>query len=174
MVSAKSLIVLATSVVAAVVPRDAAKIQSDLQTINSDTQALTKAINNYSGGGLAAALPVANAESTLDKAIKSATSDANSLSTVSDSDANAIIGYINQTLEPSIAGSIDAIIAKKAAFTSGGIAGIVSGDLKSLQSDAAALGKALVAKSPSGESSAASSAAAAVNAQLARGVAAYS
>lgn len=94
MVAIRNIVLLATTAAAAVVRRDAATVQADLKTINSDTTDLTSKINAYNGG-LFNALPVQNAESQLEKDIKSATDDANASSTVSDSDAQAIIDYIN-------------------------------------------------------------------------------
>lgn len=150
MVTINSLILLAATATAAVIPRDAAQVQSDLNTINADTQKLTSDVNAYSGG-LFGALPSQNDESQLDKDIKSATDDANNSAAVSDSEAQSIISYIKNTLEPNIEKALTALKSKKSQFASAGLQNTVLQDLKDLKTDTDALGSALLAKAPSGE-----------------------
>lgn len=90
MVAITRLVLLAVSATAAVLPRDAATIESDLKTINSDTTTLTSKVNAYNGGVINA-LPVQNAESQLEKDLKSANTDAQNSAAVSASDAQTII-----------------------------------------------------------------------------------
>lgn len=58
----------------------------------------------------------------------------------------AIISYINNTLEPDIQATLDALVAKKSAFTSSGLGGTVRGDLDTLKGKTDSLGSALLAK----------------------------
>lgn len=148
MVSIKNLLVIASAVSAAVLPRDAAQVLNDLHTINSDTTTLTNAANNYNGG-FSAAVPIINAESALEKDLKTATDDTNASGTVSEADAQNILNYITNTLEPSIKTSLTAIKNKKAKFDADGLTPTVRKDLNNLKSGTDTLGSALLAHTPS-------------------------
>lgn len=147
MVAITKILYLATATVAAVVRRYAATIQSDLQKINSDTLALTQAVNNYNGG-IANAGPIVSAENTLEKDIKSTTQDAQNSAPVSETDGQNILNYIKNTLTPNLEGSLSAIEVKKSKFDADGLSPTVESDLKQLKSETDDLGAALLAKAP--------------------------
>lgn len=145
---AKALTLISVATAAVVFRRDAAQVLTDLEQINSDTTALTTAVNNYNGG-LANAVPIISAESTLENDLKTATTDANNSGTVSESDAQNILDYITNTLEPNIETSLTALKAKKSDFDTDGLTPTVESDLQTLKTDTDNLGAALIAHTPS-------------------------
>ncbi|KAK4504507.1 hypothetical protein PRZ48_005423 [Zasmidium cellare] len=157
MVAISQLILLAVSATASVLPRDAATVQADLKTINSDTTTLTQKVQAYNGG-VSNALPIQSAENQLEKDLKSANTDAGNSAVVSATDAQSIIDYINNTLEPNIAKSIQALEAKKSNFQADGLSGTVLSDLKNIKNETDTLGASLKAKTPSSKQSAAQAA----------------
>lgn len=148
MLSVKNLLFLAVAVTGSVVRRDAALVKKDLQLINTDTLAITAAVNNYNGGGFTNAIPIVNAQQKASADIKTATTDAKAAGVVSVADANDIIAYITGTLEPSIVGSLSALKSKKAFFATDGLTAIVKGSLQSLKTDTDNLGAALIGGTP--------------------------
>ncbi|KAK4627979.1 hypothetical protein CLAFUR0_03970 [Fulvia fulva] len=172
MVAFKNIALFAVSATALVFPRNAATVQADLNKINSDTQTLTQRANSYNGG-LINALPVQNAEGTLENDIKSATSDAQASGPVSDADAQSIIDYINNTLEPSISSAVTAIVNKKAKFQADGLSSIVQKDFNNLKTETDDFGSALLAKAPSDKQAAGQAALSKVDADLQRGINAF-
>ncbi|KAF2168600.1 hypothetical protein M409DRAFT_53250 [Zasmidium cellare ATCC 36951] len=157
MVAISQLILLAVSATASVIPRDAATVQADLKTINTDTTTLTSKVQAYNGGA-ANALPIQSAENQLEKDLKSANTDAGNSAVVSATDAQSIIDYINNTLEPNIAKSIQALEAKKSNFQTDGLAGTVLTDLKNIKNETDTLGATLKTKTPAAKQSAAQAA----------------
>lgn len=148
MFSVRNLVFLAVAVTGSVIKRDAAQVKSDLQLINTDTQAVTAAVNNYNGGGINNALPIVRAQSKLSNDIKSATDHAKAAGALSEADSSAIIGYIRNTLQPSIKASLSALKSKKDKFAADGLTSIVKSRLESLKSDTDNLSAALVASAP--------------------------
>ncbi|QPG93553.1 hypothetical protein C2857_000703 [Epichloe festucae Fl1] len=148
MLSVRNLLFLAVAVTGSVIKRDAGQVKSDLQLINTDTQAVTAAVNNYNGGGVTNALPIVRAQSKLSRDIKSATDHAKAAGGISEADASAIIGYIKNTLQPSIQGSLSALKTKKGNFDADGLTPTVKSSLESLKSDTDNLSAALIAGTP--------------------------
>ena len=126
-------ILLFVSAATALIPGkgDTSTILSDISTINSNVKALTSAVNSYNGG-LLAAIPITNAESTLDTSIKQGTSDAQSTSQRSSTDSNTIIAAI-MNLTPDIEAALTAVVNKKPQFAAAGLASTVQGDLDVLK-----------------------------------------
>lgn len=154
MFSVKNLLFLITTASALVVTkRDAAQIRSDLQLINSDTNALKSAADRYTGG-LFGAIPVQNAADKLEDDINTATDNANASAPVSDSEAADIISYINNTLQPSVDAALTSIENKRSQFTSAGLKGSVQDTLATLRKDTNEYGQALLAKAPASQQSA--------------------
>ncbi|CAF9925070.1 MAG: hypothetical protein GOMPHAMPRED_003807 [Gomphillus americanus] len=166
MVAIKDILLLAASATAAVIPRNAATIEKDLKTINTDISNLHTAVNNYNGGGAINALPIQNDEQTLDKAINSADTDAKNSGAVNDADSKTIIAYIKNTLEPNIAATLKALIAKKADFAKDGLTSTVLSDLQTLKKDTDTFGADLLKKTPSGQQSAGKAALAKIDADF--------
>ena len=149
MVAITNILCLVSAVSAsAILGRDAAKVLSDLQGINTDVTSLITATNNYNGGGAGNAAPIISAEATLDKAIKAATTDATNEGTLTVAQGQSQLSYITNTLEPNIEKAISALEAKKADFTTDGLIPTVCGDLKQLKTDTDALGAQLISHSP--------------------------
>lgn len=171
MVAIKNILFFATAIsAAAIVQRDAATVLADLKQVDSDTNGLTKAINNYNGGAIAAA-PIQSAQDKLDKDIKQTTSDAGG--SVSESDAQSIIDYITKTLGPDISTALTALKNKKSQIQSAGLKGTVEGDLKTLKTDTDALGSKLIASAPADKQSAAKSALGKIDSDLDSAIAAF-
>ena len=146
MVALSHLLLLATSVTALVLPRDAAKIQADLKTLNQDYNSLKQADQSYAAGGDASGVQTAVDKVSTDT--KSATTDAKSSAALSSSDSQAINDYISGTLEPSIKAAIQATEANKAQVAKAGLTSAVQAELKQLKDETDALGNALVAITP--------------------------
>ena len=117
-VAAKNIFFVSAFSALAIRRRDASTILSDISTIDSSVRALTSAINGYNGG-IFGAIPIENAESTLDKSINQGTSDAQAASQVSSTDSNSIIAAV-QNLTRDIEVSIQALEAKKSPFAAAG------------------------------------------------------
>lgn len=130
MKSSSVILALAATGNAAILARDAAAVLSDIDTINSDTQSLTSAVNAFSGINDAAGLIAA--ESSLSDAIKQGTTDAKATTSVSDSEAQSILSAI-KGLVPNIVSALNAVVSKDAAFTSAGVQSVVAGDLASVR-----------------------------------------
>ncbi|KID74341.1 uncharacterized protein G6M90_00g083110 [Metarhizium brunneum] len=150
MLSIKNLLFLAVAATGSVIKRDAAEVKQGLQTINSDTSAVTAAVNNYNGGGFTNAVPIVTAQQQLSKDVKETTETAKNTGVVNDADANDIINYITGTLQPNIAASLAALKAKKANFDADGLTPIVKSSLTDLKTDTDKLGAALIAGTPAG------------------------
>lgn len=157
---------------AAILERDVATINKDLATIDSDVKALTSAVQKFDGSS-SAALSVLNAESKLDNDIKQGTKDAQATSPVSSTDCVNTVNYINNTLEPDVKASINALVAKKSTFASAGYQSTVCNDLKTLKSDTDSFASTLVGLCPSGNQAAATSAKNKIDADFQTGITAY-
>lgn len=141
---------MAASAKAAFTSRDAASTQQNLETINASVLKLTQTTTAYTGGLLAAS-SISNDEATLGQNIKNAISDANASEMVTDEEADAIIKYIVDTLEPNIKACMGALQAKKEELKKAGLQGTVKGDMDDLRKQTNDLGKALLAKAPEGK-----------------------
>lgn len=77
---------------------------------------------------------------------------------------------INNTLEPNIAKSIQALESKKSHFDTDGLSGTVLSDLKSIKNETDTLGASLKAKTPSAKQSSAQTALNKIDSDLAGGI----
>ncbi|KXT13532.1 hypothetical protein AC579_4154 [Pseudocercospora musae] len=143
MIALSRLLLLATSVTALVLPRNAAKIQADLETLNQDYNSLKQADQSHAAGG--DALSVQSAVDKVSTDTTLATTDAKLSTTLSNSDSQAINSYISGTLEPSIKAAIQATEANKVRVAKAGLTRAVQAELKQLKDETDALGNALVA-----------------------------
>lgn len=146
---------LATAVAAAVVKRDAAQVLADLKVVQSDNQKLQTAIANYNGGGLGPAIPILNAAKQLDNDIKTTTSDSDAAGNVSETDAQSILDYITNTIEPTIASTMNTLHQKKATADANGLTSIVHDQLVTIKGDTDKLGASLKAHAPADKQAAA-------------------
>ncbi|KZZ99647.1 hydrophobic surface binding protein [Moelleriella libera RCEF 2490] len=175
MLSIKNLLFLAVAATGSVIiKRDVETVKQDLRTINDDTTAVTAAVNNYNGGGFAAAIPIVNAQNKLSRDIRSATTDAQNAGPASEADADDIIGYITNTLEPNIKTTLSALKSKKSKFDADGLSGTVKSSLQNLKSDTDKLSAALVSASPSSRAQAAQSIANTIDADFDDAIAYFS
>lgn len=152
MVAIKNLFMFIAAASALVLPRDGAQTLTDLQTIDSDTNKLTAAINGWNGQ-VFSAIPITNAEKQVETDTKTATSNSNGV-TYTESDASSIISYISNTLEPDIQKSLNALVAKKAQFKSAGLSNTVTTDIQNLQSETKDLSANLINGAPADQKSA--------------------
>ena len=164
---ASILLTLAAMVSAATV----ADVKKDIATIDADVKALQTSLASNSLNYFSA-LAIHQQAVNLDSAVKSATTDANSVATVTDADAQDFITTLTAT-EQNVSAVCDRLVALQPQFTSLGVAGIAKGDIASLQTDTHAFGQALVSKAPAAEQADAQALAAKFDADLARAAAAY-
>jgi len=99
-------------------------------------------VNNYNCG-VSGAIPITNAESTLDNSTKQGTSDAKATSQLSSADSNSIIAAIKDLI-PDIETSLQAVESKKSQFAAAGLTSTVQHDLSTLKSDTADFTNALI------------------------------
>ncbi|KAG6010935.1 hypothetical protein E4U21_002605 [Claviceps maximensis] len=142
MVSFKNIVLLANVAVAAFYQRDAATTLTDLKTVNADTVEVLNAIEAYSGG-TTAILPVRAARDKLFAAIDRTA--ANALKSVKPSDAEAqnMVNYISNTIEPSVKAMLEAVKSKKALLDAAGLTHNAKEFLANLKSKTDNLGNVL-------------------------------
>lgn len=143
MVAISKVLFFAVTATALVLPRSVSQVSSDISNIDSQTKKLTSAINSYNGGGVANALPVQSDEQDLDKAIKSATTDAQNTPKANSADSKKILGQI-KTLIPDIESALTALKNKKSKFEADGLGKTVHDDLTTLKTDTDSFGSALL------------------------------
>lgn len=166
--------VLATAVAAAIVQRDAAQVLADLKVVQSDNQKLQTAISNYNGGGLGPAIPILSAAKQLDNDIKKTTTDSDASGAVSESDAQSIIDYITNTIEPTLSQTMDILHQKKATADANGLTSTVHDQLVTIKSDTDKLGASLTAHAPADKVAAANAILAKIDADFQREIDEYS
>lgn len=165
MVSLSSFSKLAAAAKNAVTSREAQTTAANLESINASVQKLTVTVSNYKGGLLAAS-SISNDAAALGQDIKNATGDAKKSEVVSDEEAATLIAYINDTLEPSIKASMDALKSKKTELAAANLQGTVLGDVNDLRRDTRAFAEALEEKAPESQRAAAQAAQAKVDANF--------
>lgn len=146
MISIRNLLFLAVAVTGSVIKRDASTVLKDLETINSDTSAVTEAVNNYHGGSGSTA-SILSAQNKLTQHIKTATNNAKGVKP-SDSEADKIISFITDKFQPNIRSSLNALTNAKDKFKKDGLAGAVKSILQALKSDSSNYSDALIAGTP--------------------------
>ncbi|TEY37818.1 hypothetical protein BOTCAL_0505g00090 [Botryotinia calthae] len=148
MVAIKTIFCFITAVTAAAIYQHTpATILTNIATIDTNVNALTKTVASYEGGFIQL-LAVDNAESTLESSIKNAGTDAANTSQLSPADSNNILNAINDLI-PDIQQALDALKAKKTTFANAGVAPTVEGDLANLKKETDTFGKNLLAISSS-------------------------
>ncbi|KAH7377587.1 hydrophobic surface binding protein A-domain-containing protein [Cadophora sp. MPI-SDFR-AT-0126] len=168
MKSSVVILALAATGNAAILARDAATVLSDIETLNSNTQSLTTAVNSFSGISDAAGLIAA--ESGLSDAINKATTDAKATTSVSDSEGSSILDAVKNFI-PNIVAALNAVVSKDTAFTSAGVQSVVAGDIASLRTEASDFAAALIAAAPEGAKAGGNAAASCIDAAFENAIA---
>lgn len=158
---------------AATVLADGAAINTALQTIDKDINALTSSLKSFSGD-IFGALPILFATTTLKNAIDQGTKVANSSQALSSDDTVGLANTVGTIITDATA-SIDAFIADKPAFDKLLIVSpIAVGLVKGLKTATSSLGDAIIAKVPADFKDVATQLVGQINDQFDRGIAAYS
>ncbi|EME83722.1 uncharacterized protein MYCFIDRAFT_85080 [Pseudocercospora fijiensis CIRAD86] len=168
MLSIKNILLFTSTASAFVLPelveRDAKATQQNLTTINTDTETFTQKVNNYVGGPTI--LDVNQAQNTLNDDIKSSTTYAQKSGANSASEAQSLIDYIDNTLEPNIKKAMNAMKSKKEQFQKDGYGQNALDGLKNTKNNTDSLGAALANNTPSSKTSAANAAQAKIDADF--------
>ncbi|KAG5943283.1 hypothetical protein E4U53_007065 [Claviceps sorghi] len=147
MFSLRNLVFLAVAVTGSVIPRDVGQVKKDLEMLNSDTQAVTKAVNGFDGT-IQTSTPIIVANNGLITDIGTTTGHVNSVGKVSEAGADDIINYFTDTFQSSIDAALSALKSKKEKFQAIGLVGIVKTNLDKLKGGAEGLSDALVRNAP--------------------------
>ncbi|KAF7197248.1 hypothetical protein HII31_01403 [Pseudocercospora fuligena] len=176
MLSLKNILLFTTAVSAFAIPelieRDAKSTQQNLTNINSDTVTFTQKVNNYVGG--LTVLDVVQAQNNLNDDIKSSTTYAQNSGAVTATEAQSIIDYINNTLEPNIKKAMTAMKSKKSQFQSDGYGQTALDGLKNTKTNTDNFGAPLLKNTPSSKTSAANAAQAKIDADFDDAISYYS
>jgi len=100
-------------------------------------------VNNYNGG-VFSAIPITNAEISLDNSIKQGTKDAKEAIQLSSAGSNSIIATI-KNLTHDVETSRQAVESKNSQFTAEGLTSIVQNNLSTIKSDTDDFANALIA-----------------------------
>ncbi|KAK4494517.1 hypothetical protein PRZ48_014815 [Zasmidium cellare] len=138
-----TLTVLATSVAASIIPRDAATILNDVKTIKTQLQKVHDDVQAFPGGPSSAlqALAIKSDSDTLDKTLQQSAKDAAASSPLSDSDSATVATSVTG-LQTLIYSTLDLLVSKEPGFKTAVFGGsadsIVHDTLVSLRVDTAA------------------------------------
>lgn len=165
---------LATSALGrSVSKRDVSTVLADLATIDSATNALTAAVNDWDGS-LLGALTIQSASTTIGNDIDAANADAADESVASSADSETVIAYITDTGEPDIAAALDALVAREADLASLGITSVVLSSLNSLKTKNDAYAQTLLSITSSDQTANAEAALALIDDDFTTAIAAFS
>ena len=118
----------------------------DLNTINSDTLALTAALNTYQGG-LLDALPVQTASTSLTDHLNAALAGSGVFA--DDAELQAALSLSRDTLAPNVEACASALVAKKGAFDAAGATDLVRATLGTIASLSSQFGQKVLNGNPS-------------------------
>ncbi|KAL9935123.1 hypothetical protein V8E36_006199 [Tilletia maclaganii] len=167
-----SAFVAATALVAGVTA-DYATVKADVSKIQTSVAKLLASLQKTQGNNYGEALAIDSASKQLNKDIQQANTDAKAVTSVTATQAQALISILSKTY-PNVSSASKRLIELKPAFTKLGVAGIAKTDVTNLASSTKTFGATLVSKAPSSVKSSAKSLASKYNAALASAVAAYS
>jgi hypothetical protein len=105
-----ALLTLSVATCTPIARRTAATVLADLASIGTDLTTLTSVVNSYTGG-LTEAITIATDDSTLDTAIKQATTDTKAAGAFSVADSASITAAL-KTLAPEITAGLSALASK--------------------------------------------------------------
>ncbi|CAD6942210.1 unnamed protein product, partial [Tilletia laevis] len=151
---------------------DYATVKADVQKIQTDVAKLYQALKTTTGTSYSEALAIDSAAKTLVKDVNTANDDANAVSSVTATQANALISILSKTYV-NVTGASQRLIELEPAFKKLGVAGIAKTDTNNVASATKTFGATLVSKAPAASKSSASALAAKYNKALASAVAAY-
>ncbi|KAE8218270.1 hypothetical protein CF319_g7823 [Tilletia indica] len=163
---------IAVSALVAGVAADYATVKTDVTKIQTDVAKLYQALKTTSGTSYSEALAIDSASKALVKDINTANTDAQAVSSVTTTQANALISILSKTYT-NVSLASQRLITLEPAFKKLGVAGIAKTDVNNVASATKTFGATLVSKAPSASKSSASSLAAKYNKALASAVAAY-
>ncbi|CAD6903022.1 unnamed protein product [Tilletia controversa] len=149
-----------------------ATVKTDVQKIQVDVAKLYQALKSTAGNNYSEALAIDSAAKALVKDVNTANTDANAVSSVTATQANALISILSKTYA-NVSLASKRLIALEPAFKKLGVAGIAKTDTNNVASATKTFGATLVKKAPSASKSSASALAAKYNKALASAVAAY-
>ncbi|KAF3764984.1 hypothetical protein M406DRAFT_70507 [Cryphonectria parasitica EP155] len=170
---AVATLAVAVSALPSIQKRDVTTVLDNLETIDSDTNTLTAAIEAWDAS-LLGALGVQSDVTTLETAVTDATSEAQTEAQADSADSTTILDYVSNTLNPDIIASLNALTAREADFAALSLDSLVLSDLQTLQSDTDDLGAALVAIASSDTEAEAETLVAAIDAAFASAIAVFS
>ncbi|CAD6912115.1 unnamed protein product [Tilletia laevis] len=163
---------IAASALIAGVTADYAIVKADVQKIQVDVAKLYQSLKSTTGTSYSEALAIDSAAKALVKDINTANTDANAVSSVTATQANALISILSKTYT-NVSLASQRLIALEPAFKKLGVAGIAKTDTNNVASATKTFGATLVSKAPAASKSSASALAAKYNKALASAVAAY-
>ncbi|KAJ4411269.1 hypothetical protein N0V82_009053 [Gnomoniopsis sp. IMI 355080] len=146
MVNLYSACFFVTAVSAAVLPlgrRDVTTVVNNLETIDTQTKALTTSINGWDGS-LLGALGIASASNSLGTAIDNANTEAATEAQLSSADSQTALAYVSGTLTPDVNTALTALIGRESDVAALGVQSLVLGQIQTLQSKTDAYGATLV------------------------------
>ncbi|KAJ7603571.1 hydrophobic surface binding protein [Roridomyces roridus] len=141
------------------VKRTVAQIEACIANVNTDLTTMGNAINGFPASGLGGALAIHTAAGNLGTALSAGTSALVSTGSLSEADGQVIVGSISAMQSP-ILNLLNQLGKKKAGFAAlpvGGIPAEVLADLQALKTKTTAFSAALIANSPAGQVSIATS-----------------
>ncbi|KAE8211395.1 hypothetical protein CF327_g4857 [Tilletia walkeri] len=165
-------IAVVSAILIAGVTADYATVKVDVQRIQTDVAKLYQALKTTSGTSYGEALAIDSASKTLVKDINTANTDAQAVTSITATQAKALISILSKTYV-NVTGASQRLVALEPAFKKLGVAGIAKTDVNNVASATQTFGATLVSKAPSSVKSSASALAAKYNSALASAVAAY-
>lgn len=133
MVAIKNILLLATSVTAAVVQRAASTVYSDLVKLDGDVNQLNADVAVGSINSFAIAADV----DTVEGDVTAATANAAGSPEIVGADADRIYNYLSTTALHDVSAAIETLVSRKTIFIASLLGGVVLLDLRTLRSETA-------------------------------------
>ncbi|KAI9569892.1 hydrophobic surface binding protein A-domain-containing protein [Boletus coccyginus] len=149
-----------TLIVAAValgtpVKRDEAKVRSDLEALYKQLQALDTSVKGFpnEGATLAEVYAIHEEAESVDTSLETTTNDVNGSPDFTDSQADAIIAYLEKYIVPIVQTGTNDLVAKQPAVKAIHTESIAESDLETMKTNVDELGKTIVGKVPASKQS---------------------
>ncbi|KAJ4390573.1 hypothetical protein N0V93_004169 [Gnomoniopsis smithogilvyi] len=146
MVNLYSAFFFVTAISASVLPlgrRDVTTVLDNLETIDTQTKALTTSITSWDGS-LLGALGIASASNSLGTAIDNANTEAATEAQLSSADSQTVLTYVSGTLTSDVNTALTTLNGRESDVAALGVQSLVLGQIQTLQSKTAAYGATLV------------------------------